>query len=457
MGVYVKQQSKNNNDHVDQGPPGTAVVSCATWRAVPLEFDAKQLLRKQPNVVALAQSSDPAEEVKKLTDTEKTKVMEDIWKILKTDPRSEHRIALRHILRDITRSTRHLPKAYVLKDVVYQQDSNHATLYNGSAAMVFYGLLEHKVPVALKQFYTTEENLDEMIHSDAVLWSTLSHPNILPIIGTAELRHIRSTVDRVLVMPWIENRSIIVQLQYFENTLHAKPPLSQWLTEVVSGLEYLHQEGIVHGSLRLSNIMIDDENHVKLMDYGTEKYIERDESVYERAVRREPRLWYPPEQYLSHHEHEFEPTTASDIYGFGCIWLALHSRRAPWADHRNASKAQREGVVLSMPKKGLKPGHALEEIQSQEVVGLVQKCLSLDPSERPGTSELYRIAKFDTLWIRELYPYPRGAQPEPQPKRIPFKAPSLLQLSLLRIRSSLSGFRDAVYSFIGTTPPERSP
>ncbi|KAI0074458.1 kinase-like protein [Panus rudis PR-1116 ss-1] len=162
-----------------------------------------------------------------------------------------------------------------------------------------------------------------MIHSEAVVWATLRHPNILPIIGTAELRHIRRSVDRVLVMPWIENRDIITQLQYLEKTMHVKPPLSQWLTEIVSGLEYLHQEGIAHGSLRLSNIMIDDENHVKLMDYGTERYIDRDERVNERAAKLDPREWYSPEHYTSYDEDVFEPTPASDVYSFGCVWIAV--------------------------------------------------------------------------------------------------------------------------------------
>ena len=45
-----------------------------------------------------------------------------------------------------------------------------------------------------------------------------------------------------------------------------------WLIQIVSGLEYIHSQGIVHNDLHLSNIMLTEaEKHIKLIDFGLSK------------------------------------------------------------------------------------------------------------------------------------------------------------------------------------------
>ena len=44
--------------------------------------------------------------------------------------------------------------------------------------------------------------------------------------------------------------------------------------DVASGMQYLHtrpQEAIVHGDLKTSNLLIDDEGHVIIADFGMSK------------------------------------------------------------------------------------------------------------------------------------------------------------------------------------------
>jgi serine/threonine protein kinase len=41
-----------------------------------------------------------------------------------------------------------------------------------------------------------------------------------------------------------------------------------YLSEVLCGIEALHEEGIIHRDLKLDNILLTGEGHVKLCDFG---------------------------------------------------------------------------------------------------------------------------------------------------------------------------------------------
>ena len=41
-----------------------------------------------------------------------------------------------------------------------------------------------------------------------------------------------------------------------------------YLAEIILGLEFLHENRIIHRDLKLENILLDDKGHCKLVDFG---------------------------------------------------------------------------------------------------------------------------------------------------------------------------------------------
>ena len=65
------------------------------------------------------------------------------------------------------------------------------------------------------------------------------------------------------------------------NILSFGKPLSESLTlrvasQLLEGLKYMHANGVCHGDLKPENIMLDEMNNVKIIDFGNAVRIEGD-------------------------------------------------------------------------------------------------------------------------------------------------------------------------------------
>ncbi|MGD0732303.1 MAG: serine/threonine-protein kinase [Terracidiphilus sp.] len=87
----------------------------------------------------------------------------------------------------------------------------------------------------------------------------LRHPKIMRVFGGEE----RSRI--YMVMEWCEGRLL-------REILHeSRIPQDRAIriaTGVLEALEYIHANGVVHRDLKPENIMVDDQDNIKLIDFG---------------------------------------------------------------------------------------------------------------------------------------------------------------------------------------------
>ena len=94
---------------------------------------------------------------------------------------------------------------------------------------------------------------------EAAIGERLHHPNVMRVYGDEK----RSRV--YMVMEWCDGKLLRKILD--EGRLPQDRAI-RIAKEILKALDYIHANGVVHRDLKPENIMVDDHDHIKLMDFG---------------------------------------------------------------------------------------------------------------------------------------------------------------------------------------------
>ncbi|KAI1205165.1 cell division control protein [Annulohypoxylon truncatum] len=172
--------------------------------------------------------------------------------------------------------------------------------------------------VAVKQIKLVNLPKSElrMIEAEIDLLKNLNHDNIVKYIG-----FVKSTDCLNIILEYCENgslHSICKAYGKFPENL-----VGVYMTQVLQGLQYLHDQGVIHRDIKGANILTTKDGKVKLADFGvsTSTLAGPDK---EAQVVGTP-YWMAPEIIeLS------GATPASDIWSLGCTVIELLSGKPPY-------------------------------------------------------------------------------------------------------------------------------
>lgn len=114
------------------------------------------------------------------------------------------------------------------------------------------------VKVVIEEFVT---------ESEKELWPNLSNENLLPVYN---IEHISSLYTYVFMMPMMPaSLCNILQSPDLLKDRKGVEKLEQWLHGICNGVNYLHQGGLCHLDLKLSNVLISENGTPLICDFGS--------------------------------------------------------------------------------------------------------------------------------------------------------------------------------------------
>jgi serine/threonine-protein kinase len=179
-----------------------------------------------------------------------------------------------------------------------------------------------------------------------------------------------------------------------------------WAAEVATALAVAHRKGVIHGDVKPANILITEDERIKLTDFGMARLASRDSK--DTPLLGSPAYWCP-EQIVG------KPQDArSDIFSLGVVMYEMVTGHRPFdADSLQGICAK---ILSSTP---LPPSHANPSVPAA-FNELIASCLEKDPARRCASAEIL---------AERLHPLSRRpvAQPRTQPSSLRNRVGQLLR------------------------------
>lgn len=171
---------------------------------------------------------------------------------------------------------------------------------------------QKQVALKLVSSHRPSEDLVRRFRYERQILASLEHPNIARLIDGGETE----TGVPYLVMEYIDGMPID---QYCDQNALGTPQRIQLFIKVCEAIQYAHRSLIVHRDVKSSNVLVDSDGKVKLLDFGIAKAIEDKQlSMTQTESRVRSPLHASPEQIRGQNI-----TVASDVYSLGVLFYEL--------------------------------------------------------------------------------------------------------------------------------------
>lgn len=188
----------------------------------------------------------------------------------------------------------------------------------------------------------------------------LDHENIVQYLGCE-----RKEYSMSIFLEYISGGSVGSCLR--KHGRFTEPVVRNLTRQMLSGLMYLHSEGILHRDMKADNILLDVDGTCKISDFGISK---KTDNIYGDDAGNSMQgsvFWMAPEVIRP----EGQGYSAKiDIWSLGCVVLEMFAGRRPW------SKEEAIGAIFKLGSERQAPPvpEDVSDVVSPEAIGFLADC-----------------------------------------------------------------------------------
>ena len=245
--------------------------------------------------------------------------------------------------------------------------------------------------VAIKSFNKSNLNSNsenmKKIKYETNLMKKLNHPNITKIL---ELFEDKEYI--LIIMEYINGGNLFSFLKKHRKVSEKTAKLLY--RQIILGIKYMHQQGIVHRDIKLENILIDLNNNIKICDFGIGRVLSSPEQpLFDQCGTP---MYIAPEILLCSKEKGYKGFPV-DIWSSGIVLYILLSGTLPFS-FKNSSSSLSESNESNLSEDNNnntelqysiinKEPKEIENI-SKEAEDLLKKILKKNPEKRITCEEI---------------------------------------------------------------------
>ena len=259
------------------------------------------------------------------------------------------------------------------------------------------GRFERRVVVKFLNIGLMGKVGEERFKREGRILGLLTHSNIAELIDAG----VSQTGQPYLVLEYVEGSHIDDYCDQHRLDIRARVRL---FLDVLSAVAQAHINLIVHRDLKPSNVLVRNDGHVKLLDFGIAKLLENeDQAGYATQLTVEGGRAFTPEYAAPEQLMDAGVTTATDIYALGVLLYRLLTGQHPagtspstpadlikmivdaepirLSDAAPPKKSTNETAITNAARRSTTPDK-LRRLLRGDLDTIVAKALKKEPKER---------------------------------------------------------------------------
>ncbi|GJS70697.1 kinase-like domain-containing protein [Tanacetum coccineum] len=233
----------------------------------------------------------------------------------------------------------------------------------GGFSSVYKGILDCDDDrfVAVKVLHLQHRGALKSFLAECEAWRNIRHRNLLKIVTSCSSVDFQGNDFKAIVYEFMPNGSV-------HEWLHSSANISKLnllqriniLRDVATALDYLHnrcQTTIVHGDLKPSNILLDDDMVAHVGDFGLARLLGADLNQNSSTGVKGTIGYAPPEYGIGS-----EMTSSGDVYSFGILLLEVMTGKKPTDDMFNDGLSLHKFAYMALPD------HVVDVIDGDAIV-----------------------------------------------------------------------------------------
>ncbi|CAF1031276.1 unnamed protein product [Rotaria sordida] len=245
----------------------------------------------------------------------------------------------------------------------------------------------------MKKFAVKEIPMRNPVYTDVLeneikILSTLSHKNIVTYYGSAIDRSKKQPFFQI-IMEYVDGGSLSQHLSKFGQ--FQEPVIRNYTRQLLEGLQYLHENHILHRDIKSANILVNSRGEIKIADFGTSKRLAGLQLCTEDSVGT---LQYMSPDVVLVPPMGYGPEV--DIWSVGCTVIEMATGKMPF------HKIVNTGALLLKLGNERQPPDIPQEL-SDTAKDFLAKCF--EPTQkRPSAKDLLNHPFFKTKPVSSREP-----------------------------------------------------
>jgi len=226
----------------------------------------------------------------------------------------------------------------------------------------------------VKKIVDRDHRFLEQVEVESTVGSKLDHPNIRRVVKLIRHRKMFKLVAVSLVMELVD--AVSLDQRRPRNQLEALRIFHQ----VAKGLSHMHGRGFVHADMKPSNVLVGDDEAVKIIDLGQACQI----GTVKKRIQGTPG-YMAPEQ-----AHRQAITPRTDIYNFGATmyWVlcneVIPTALPPKDEAGSLYSGALDAEMVKPPIPPMQKNPQVHPLLSKQILD----CVQLHPDDRPESMDL---------------------------------------------------------------------